>query len=88
MVARSDSPAQVQTWFVEPDPDGSAPGRGAHLHPVAECLSRAERSRAFARALRHDAAGLGPLSLERLRDHLEHRLTTTERPNETGSISS
>jgi uncharacterized protein len=28
------------------------PGRGAHLHPTAECLELAERRRAFPRALR------------------------------------
>ena len=60
-------------WFVVPDPSGTAPGRGAHLHPTAECLALAERRRAFARALRHDAGGprkRGALSLERLREHL------------------
>jgi predicted RNA-binding protein YlxR (DUF448 family) len=37
---------------VVPDPPGRAPGRGAHLHPTAECLERALRRRAFPRALR------------------------------------
>jgi predicted RNA-binding protein YlxR (DUF448 family) len=37
---------------VVPDLRGSAPGRGAHLHPTATCLALAERRRAFARALR------------------------------------
>ncbi|HEX6515240.1 MAG TPA: YlxR family protein [Nocardioidaceae bacterium] len=37
---------------VTPDPGGRAPGRGAHLHPTAECLERALRRRAFPRALR------------------------------------
>ncbi|HEX5860275.1 MAG TPA: YlxR family protein [Nocardioides sp.] len=37
---------------VVPDPDGTAPGRGAHLHPTPECFDRAVRRRAFARALR------------------------------------
>ncbi|WP_110205036.1 YlxR family protein [Nocardioides daejeonensis] len=40
---------------VVPDPRGSAPGRGAHLHPTTECLELAVRRRAFARALRLDA---------------------------------
>ena len=37
---------------VVPDPDGTAPGRGAHLHPTAACYELAVRRRAFARALR------------------------------------
>jgi predicted RNA-binding protein YlxR (DUF448 family) len=89
VVARSDSSSQAPAWYVDPDPAGSASGRGAHLHPVAECMSRAERARVFARALRHDAAELGPLSLEKLREHLEHHpVTMTEPRNDTGSISS
>ena len=39
---------------VVPDPTATAPGRGAHLHPVAACLELAERRRAFARALRFE----------------------------------
>ena len=39
-----------------PDPRGRLPGRGAHLHPDAECLALAERRRAFGRALRLDRA--------------------------------
>ena len=35
-----------------PDPDGRAPGRGAHLHPSPDCLELALRRRAFPRALR------------------------------------
>ncbi|WP_082534093.1 YlxR family protein [Marmoricola sp. Leaf446] len=57
-------------WHVEPDPVGSAPGRGAHLHPTVACLALAERKRAFTRALRHDAQARGALSLDRLRRHL------------------
>jgi len=45
-----------------PDPRGRLPGRGAHLHPNAECLEQAERRRAFGRALRltgpYDVSGL------------------------------
>lgn len=37
---------------VEPDADGAAPGRGAHLHPTIECYDLAVRRKAFARALR------------------------------------
>ncbi|HEY3477531.1 MAG TPA: YlxR family protein [Streptomyces sp.] len=39
-----------------PDPRGRLPGRGAHLHPDADCLAMAERRRAFGRALRLDRA--------------------------------
>jgi predicted RNA-binding protein YlxR (DUF448 family) len=37
---------------VLPDPRRRAPGRGAWLHPVSECVALAERRRAFGRALR------------------------------------
>jgi predicted RNA-binding protein YlxR (DUF448 family) len=37
---------------VVPDPTGTAPGRGAHLHPTVACYDLAVRRRAFARALR------------------------------------
>ncbi|MFL6003001.1 MAG: YlxR family protein [Nocardioides sp.] len=37
---------------VVPDPNGTAPGRGAHLHPTSACYDLAVRRRAFARALR------------------------------------
>lgn len=53
---------------VVPDPTGTAPGRGAHLHPTVPCFELAERRRAFARALRY--AGPGALGLDELREHL------------------
>lgn len=34
------------------DPEAVLPGRGAYLHPRQDCLDRAERSKAFTRALR------------------------------------
>ncbi|MHB2024546.1 MAG: YlxR family protein [Mycobacteriales bacterium] len=34
------------------DPSRRAPGRGAHLHLDLACLDRAERRKAFSRALR------------------------------------
>ena len=37
---------------VIPDPSATVAGRGAHLHPVAECFELAVRRRAFTRALR------------------------------------
>ena len=42
---------------VRPDPDGTAPGRGASLHPTSECYDLAVRRRAFARALRLGSPG-------------------------------
>ena len=53
---------------VVPDPRGTAPGRGAHLHPTTACLELAERKRAFSRALKYQ--GGQALSLEQLRAHL------------------
>ena len=47
---------------VVPDPDATAPGRGAHLHPTAECYELAVRRRAFVRALRFTPEGGGGLS--------------------------
>lgn len=35
-----------------PDPDGTAPGRGAHVHPTSGCYDLAVRRKAFSRALR------------------------------------
>ena len=37
---------------VVPDPLGTAPGRGAHLHPTTACYELAVRRKAFGRALR------------------------------------
>jgi predicted RNA-binding protein YlxR (DUF448 family) len=44
---------------VVPDPDGTAPGRGAHLHPTTGCYDLAVRRKAFARALRIAGVALG-----------------------------
>ncbi|MEO5664847.1 MAG: YlxR family protein [Nocardioides sp.] len=49
VVAGSDAQGQPA---VCPDPRGTAPGRGAHLHPTPECYDLAVRRRAFSRALR------------------------------------
>jgi predicted RNA-binding protein YlxR (DUF448 family) len=51
---------------VVPDPRRRLPGRGAWLHPVPECLDRAERRSAFPRALRVR----GPLDTAQVRDHI------------------
>lgn len=50
-----------------PDPRGRAPGRGAYVHPAVECLVRAEKRRAFPRALRV----AGPLETTAVRELLE-----------------
>jgi predicted RNA-binding protein YlxR (DUF448 family) len=49
VVAGSDAQGHAA---VVPDPDGAAPGRGAHLHPTVACYGLAVRRRAFSRALR------------------------------------
>ncbi|HWM58596.1 MAG TPA: YlxR family protein [Pseudonocardia sp.] len=49
-----------------PDPRRRLPGRGAWLHPVPECLNRAERRSAFPRALRAP----GPLDVAAVRVHV------------------
>lgn len=52
---------------VVPDPDKTAPGRGAHLHPSIACYDLAVRRRAFGRALRVPAG----LASEPVRDYLQ-----------------
>nr|WP_281277763.1 MULTISPECIES: YlxR family protein [Myceligenerans] len=58
-------PAAAQPRIVV-DVRACLPGRGAWIHPGAECLELAERRRAIPRALR---AG-GPVDLAELREHL------------------
>jgi predicted RNA-binding protein YlxR (DUF448 family) len=86
---QGSSPSGGDTWYVVPDPRGTAPGRGAHLHPTPECFALAERRRAFARALRHDAGERGALNLARLEQHLAQiHQSDTEHPVKNGSTSS
>ena len=59
----------VSGGLVLPDPDRRAPGRGAHLHPVAECFDLAVRRKAFPRAFRVP----GPLDVTGLRDYVGQR---------------
>jgi predicted RNA-binding protein YlxR (DUF448 family) len=47
------------------DPSGTAPGRGAYVHPTAGCIEAAIRKGALAKALR---TGIGPDELGRLGD--------------------
>jgi len=56
-----------------PDVRRRLPGRGAWLHPVPECLSRAERRSAFPRALRAP----GPLDADRVRSYLQQARRST-----------
>jgi len=73
------------TRAVRLDPQGKAPGRGAHLHPSAECLDLAERRRAFPRAFRVE----GPLELSPLRVWIDQRDddTAQERPAPPGGAN-
>lgn len=80
VVAGTDSrgrPAAV------PDPEGTAAGRGAHLHPTTACYDSAVRRRAFPRALR-SGTGLGTAPLE----HYLASLTTTPRTTDQDWSSS
>jgi predicted RNA-binding protein YlxR (DUF448 family) len=52
---------------VIPDPTGTAPGRGAHLHPSTECYDLAVRRKAFTRALRCE----GGISAAAVGDYLD-----------------
>ncbi|WP_408641710.1 YlxR family protein [Solicola gregarius] len=67
-----------------PDLDGSATGRGAHLHPTIECFEQAMRRRAFGRALRIAA----PVDADAVRAHLEARNPDKAPPNGKRSNSS
>jgi predicted RNA-binding protein YlxR (DUF448 family) len=59
----------VSGGLVLPDPDRRAPGRGAHLHPVAECFDLAVRRKAFPRAFKVP----GPLDVTGLQEYLAQR---------------
>ena len=62
---------------VVPDPLGTAPGRGAHLHPTAACYELAVRRKAFGRALRVpaglDSAAVGEYVAARADDQTKDR---------------
>ena len=56
---------------VVPDPGGTAPGRGAHLHPTTACYELAVRRKAFGRALRpKDGGAPGKLDSAAVGDHV------------------
>ena len=68
---------------VLPDPDGTATGRGAHLHPTAECYELAVRRKAFPRALRFasgSGVGLSSTPLARYLQHLDSQAPHALRP--------
>ncbi len=67
------------TGCSSPDPRRRLPGRGAWLHPVPECLARAERRSAFPRALRVP----GPLDADRVRSHLQQATSQQDRSTTT-----
>ncbi|NLG56627.1 MAG: YlxR family protein [Rhodococcus sp.] len=52
VVVRGDAPGNQGPIVVTPDLRRRLPGRGAWMHLDPECLSLAERRRAFGRALR------------------------------------
>jgi predicted RNA-binding protein YlxR (DUF448 family) len=66
---------------VLPDPDGTATGRGAHLHPTTECYELAVRRKAFSRALRCSGVALSSAPLaDYLDQHLDPRAPQALRP--------
>ena len=78
VVAGSDAEGRPA---LRPDPDGRAPGRGAHLHPTTECYELAVRRKAFGRALRVqagsvpgglDSTAVGEFVAARARQHHQH----------------
>ncbi|GAA4367108.1 hypothetical protein GCM10023146_11100 [Nocardioides caricicola] len=73
MTAGSDAHGQPA---VVPDPTATAPGRGAHLHPTAECYELAVRRKAFGRALRV-ATGLSSAPVG---EYLDSRLDQHHQP--------
>ena len=67
-----------------PDLNGSAKGRGAHLHPTIECFEQAMRRRAFGRALRIAA----PVDASVVRAYFEALPPTSATPHGKRSNSS
>ena len=61
---------------VDPDPEGTAPGRGAHLHPTTGCFDLAVRRKAFSRALRI-TPGAGGLSNVPVGEYIATLASTT-----------
>ena len=77
---------------VVPDPEGSAPGRGAHLHPTTACYELAVRKKAFARALRApggpDSGAVATyVAQQDQQQDQQHDQTTEDRPEGWSSSS-
>jgi hypothetical protein len=70
-----------------PDPDGTAPGRGAHVHPTTGCYDLAVRRKAFSRALRL-TPGAGGFSSAPVGDYVASLIDPTEPVNRDWSNSS
>nr|WP_071606351.1 YlxR family protein [Luteipulveratus halotolerans] len=66
VVALADAGPAADLISVVPDPQERRPGRGAWLHPRADCFEQAVRRRALGRALRLRAA----LDLSAVQEHL------------------
>lgn len=62
----------VRQGQVHLDHERSRRGRGAYLHPSLSCLDRADRRRAWPRALRWS----GTLGTDQLREQLQQYLTS------------
>ena len=60
-------------WVITPDPTGSLPGRGAHLHPTTRCLEQAIRRKAFGRALKIEGTIDTILLSEAVRDRNDQK---------------
>ncbi|WP_295661426.1 YlxR family protein [uncultured Nocardioides sp.] len=74
-----------------PDPGGTAPGRGAHLHPTTSCFQLAVRRKAFSRALRaREALTSTPVGdhLTSPRTEIATEIATVIDRQETGAGSS
>ena len=67
---------------VVPDPQGTAPGRGAHLHPTTECYELAGRRKAFGRALRLTGVP-GGLDTAAVGEYVAARAAEHRAPHET-----
>jgi predicted RNA-binding protein YlxR (DUF448 family) len=74
---------------VVPDPLGTAPGRGAHLHPTTACYELAVRRKAFGRALRVSAGSVpGGLESGAVGEYVATRTDETETDKKAGASSS